>query len=220
MFETRVDFGLGSFFVAESSGNSGWIACEEVRTACSFLTGSSSDHLAVDKELSCIRAITCYTSSTSKPYSFYFVSALAQSERSKTWSEFKTGMEEWLSSWLRLGDTFKVIERERRTFSLDFAPYTFTPCTSFNVAMTYNTKLMGSTVFASLATLFLSRSWCYATQRSVSQYVEVLLFFLSPMISDEVLNAAKQFCVCLWFCTNMHGQIPCVHEPRPIHFFT
>ena len=31
--------------------------------------------------------------------SLYFVSALAQSELSKTWLEIKTGFEEWLSSW-------------------------------------------------------------------------------------------------------------------------
>ena len=47
----------------------------------------------------------------------------------------------------------QAIERERRKFLWTSAPCTLS---GFNFAMTCNTKLMGSTVFDSLATLFLS----------------------------------------------------------------
>ena len=64
--------------------------------------------------------------------------------------------------FVETGYTLKVIERERRTFV-----WTSALCTlpGFNFAVSYNLKLMGSTVGASLATLFLS--WSRVLRRTV-----------------------------------------------------
>ena len=74
----------------------------------------------------------------------------------KTWLEIKTGMEDWLSSWYRRASRLKRLRGgAEHSSGLRF----FAMCPGFNFAMTYNTMMMGSTVFVFLATLFLSRSW-------------------------------------------------------------
>ena len=88
-----------------------------------------------------------------------------------------------------------VVELERRT-----CVWTSAPCTlpGFNFAMTYNTKLMGSTVFASLAMLFLSR-----TRGLRGGYAALFFSVLGGSLGFRFFNSSRRNFECIAPCVSV-----------------
>ena len=173
VFRPRVDFGAGFFPRVDCFGNSGSDrlrggACiltegHSLFVPCGFLRVIISLQLKDNADKGALLHKVHYSDANRHKLHmldrqaefFYFVNAFAQSDLSKTWLETKTGMEGWRSSWWgRAARSMWLRGSVEHVSGLRLLAH----CTALNFGMTYNTKLVGCTVFASLATLFLSRT--------------------------------------------------------------